>query len=188
MGKADALNATGLTAEESKKLKTRTERDDEKVIIRCIKDLYTCKPSESSYEMYAEQATFHDPISIATPLSSIKSQFNGMPKVFSSSTIDKFEVLESPSSLPIPPGPDQFTIINQDVTYYRNGDKFKTVNSLLTLERDENGKVIRHTEEWSHKKETDSTNGLFGTLNEWRKKAAAGLIGTAVSDDPSKAA
>jgi hypothetical protein len=82
---SDHLNATGLTAEESRKLTPRAEREDERTIIRCIKEvshpvpkslhrlrthpdmlrswqLYSCKPSEQSYEMYAENATFHDPL------------------------------------------------------------------------------------------------------------------------------
>ncbi|OAV86287.1 hypothetical protein PTTG_29983, partial [Puccinia triticina 1-1 BBBD Race 1] len=59
---SDHLNAVGLTAEESRKLSTRSEREDEKTIIRCLKELYSCKPSEKSYEMYAENATFHDPL------------------------------------------------------------------------------------------------------------------------------
>lgn len=181
---ANNLNATGLSPRESKNLKSRSEREDEKTIIRCLKELYSCKPSEKSYEMYAENATFHDPLSIATPLTKIKSQFNGMPKMFSSSTIDKFEVLESPATLPTPPGPDQFTVINQDVTYYRNGDKLKTLNSLITLERDPQGKVIRHTEEWSHDKVTDKSDGFFGQLNEWRKVLAAEVIAKLVSDKP----
>ncbi|MBW0553395.1 hypothetical protein O181_093110 [Austropuccinia psidii MF-1] len=184
--KAQVLNATGLSAEESRKLKPREERPDEKTIIRCLKELYTCKPSENSYEMYSEDATFHDPIAIATPLPQIKSQFNGMPKIFSSSTIDKFEILESPATLPTPPGPDQFTIINQDVTYYRGESKLITLNSLLTLQRDQNGKVVRHTEEWSHNKVTDKSDGFLGQLNEWRKKLTAGVIGKIVSDEPPK--
>ncbi|KAI9611845.1 hypothetical protein KEM48_004352 [Puccinia striiformis f. sp. tritici PST-130] len=161
---SDHLNATGLSPEESRKLKSRSERDDEKTIIRCLKELYSCKPSEASYEMYAENATFHDPLTIATPLSTIKSQFNGMPKMFSSSTIDKFE----------------------DITYYRSGSKFKTLNSLITLERDPKGKVIRHTEEWSHDKVTDKSDGFIGQLNEWRKKAAAEVIAKLVPEEPPK--
>ncbi|OAV94711.1 hypothetical protein PTTG_26911 [Puccinia triticina 1-1 BBBD Race 1] len=66
---SDHLNATGLTAEESRKLSTRSEREDEKTIIRCLKELYSCKPSEKSYEMYAENATFHDPlVSFPSPI------------------------------------------------------------------------------------------------------------------------
>lgn len=181
---SDNLNATGLSPKESRNLEVRSEREDEKIIVRCLKELYSCKPTEASYEMYAENATFHDPVTIATPLQTIKSQFNGMPKMFSSSTIDKFEVLESPASLPSPPGPDQFTIINQDVSYYRDGKKLKTLNSLLTLERDPKGKVIKHTEEWSHEKVTDQSDGFFGQLNEWRKKFAGEVIGKLVSDKP----
>jgi len=183
---SDHLNATGLTAEESRKLSPRTERDDEKIIVRCLKELYSCNPSEASYEMYAENATFHDPLTMATPLSTIKSQFNGMPKMFSSSTIDKFQLLQSPPTLPTPPGPDQFTVINQDVTYYRDGSKLKTLNSLITLERDPTGKVVRHTEEWSHDKVTDKSDGFIGHLNEWRKKVAAEVIAKLVPEEPPK--
>ncbi|OAV84850.1 hypothetical protein PTTG_31005 [Puccinia triticina 1-1 BBBD Race 1] len=123
---------------------------------------------------------------MATPLSTIKSQFNGMPKMFSSSTIDKFELLQSPPTMPTPPGPDQFTVINQDVTYYRDGSKLKTLNSLVTLERDPQGKVIRHTEEWSHAKVTDKSDGFLGQLNEWRKIAAAEVIAKLVPEEPPK--
>lgn len=59
------------------------------------------------------------------------------------STLDRFDVLESPSSLPS----NKF-LINQDVTYYRDAKKSptKTVNSLLTIERDSNGKIVRLNE------------------------------------------
>lgn len=72
------------------------------------------------------------------------------------------------------------------MTYYRKGEKFKTVNSLLTFERNASGKVVRHTEEWDHNKVTDSSDGFLGSLNEWRKKAMADIIGTAVPSDASK--
>ncbi|POW15294.1 hypothetical protein PSTT_02259 [Puccinia striiformis] len=184
---SDHLNATGLSPEESRKLKSRSERDDEKTIIRCLKEvsrkLLPTIPAAFSdahvdlsppiaLQLQTVRSILRD--TIATPLSTIKSQFNGMPKMFSSSTIDKFEVLESPPSLPTPPGPDQFTVINQDITYYRSG------------KRDPKGKVIRHTEEWSHDKVTDKSDGFIGQLNEWRKKAAAEVIAKLVPEEPPK--
>lgn len=65
-------------------------------------------------------------------------------------------------------------------TDYRNDKPFKTVNSLLTLERDSSGKVVKHTEEWDHKRQTDSSDGLLGSLNEWRKKATADAVHAAL--------
>ncbi|PLW53385.1 hypothetical protein PCANC_06139 [Puccinia coronata f. sp. avenae] len=149
---SDHLNATGLTAEESRKLTP-------------VQSLYSCKPSEQSYEMYAENATFHDPLQFHHRQVSSPSE---------------------PTHLATPPGPDQFTVINQDVTYYRDGSKLKTLNSLITLERDAKGKVIRHTEEWSHDKVTDKSDGFIGQLNEWRKKLAAEVIAKLVPEEPPK--
>ena len=41
-------------------------------------------------------------------------------------------------------------LVDMDVSYYRKPDSLtKKVNSLLTIERDATGKVVRHTEEVS---------------------------------------
>ena len=177
-GKDGKVNATGLTAQESRALPTRQVEDEaESKIIQGIKELYLCKPKESTYEIYADNAVFHDPVSIAEGLPRIRAQFNALPKLFPRSTIDKFDVLESPKTL----SPSTKSIvINQDVTYYRSEKTdekpFKTMNSLVTLIRDNQGKVIKHTEEWNHDNLVDSSNsGFLGTLNEARKKAFAAL-------------
>lgn len=52
-------------------------------IIDDILSLYQLKPSQQAYSHYAENAVFHDPVSIARGLD--KSQFNGMPKLFAES-------------------------------------------------------------------------------------------------------
>ena len=64
-------------------------------------------------------------------------------KLFDKATIDRQAVLENPSSLP-----KSTLLVDQDVTYYRKPDSpFKTVNSLLTIEFNGEGKVVKHTEE-----------------------------------------
>lgn len=62
----------------------------------------------------------------------------------------------------------------------------QTVNSLLTVETNDSHQVIRHTEEWDHKRETDRSDGFFGMLNENRKKLTAGITSMFVSSDPGK--
>lgn len=75
----------------------------------------------------------------------IKAQFNSLPKIFEKSTIDRLVVLKNPPNLP-----HSTILVDQDVSYYRKKDTVtKTVNSLLTLERDVNGKVTGHYEEVS---------------------------------------
>lgn len=63
----------------------RQPSGQEQQIIDDILCLYRLKPSHKAYSHYAENAVFHDPVSIARGLDSIKSQFNGMPKLFADS-------------------------------------------------------------------------------------------------------
>ena len=60
----------------------------------------------------------------------------------------------------------------------------QTVNSLLTLQTNEQHLVTRHTEEWDHKRETSREDGFLGMLNEYRKRATAGVTGLFVSQEP----
>jgi hypothetical protein len=97
-------------------------------------------------------------------------------------TLDKFRVLENPATLP-----KSTILVDQDVSYYRKTDDkepFKTLNSLLALERDAQGKVTKHSEEWEHKSTSASDDGFFGMLNEARKKATAGIVNAAVDSTP----
>lgn len=75
----------------------------------------------------------------------------------------------------------------QDVSYYRQPDApepTKTVNSLLTIERNSStGLITKHTEEWDHQRETSSQDGFLGKLNEWRKLATAKMTNVAVGNE-----
>ena len=55
--------------------------------------LYQLKPSEAAYSHYTPQSVFHDPVNIAEGLGSIKSQFNGMPKLFAEPITQKYDLL-----------------------------------------------------------------------------------------------
>lgn len=72
-------------AQFTKNLPTREPSADESKIIQDILSLYQCNPSEKAYSHYTETAQFRDPVSIAKGKSQIQAQFNGMPKIFSSS-------------------------------------------------------------------------------------------------------
>ncbi|KAL7415735.1 hypothetical protein BDY24DRAFT_406288 [Mrakia frigida] len=178
----NALNASGLTPAQSKALPTRQPTGEESKILEHIKELYRCAPTNDSFSIYSQTAIFHDPIGYADGLGPVRAQFEGLPKLFKGgATIDKFEVLESGNG-----GNLRTILINQDVTYYlkeRPSDPTKTVNSLLTLERDGSGLITKHSEEWDHKRETTSEDGFFGTLNEWRKKATAAATGVFVGKE-----
>ncbi|EIN13879.1 hypothetical protein PUNSTDRAFT_56402 [Punctularia strigosozonata HHB-11173 SS5] len=178
----DAPNASGLAANETKALEERSIQPHEESIIQSIKEMYTCKPKQSTYEIYSKDAVFHDPIGIANGKDSIIAQFNALAKIFPKADIPKFRLLQNPSSVP-----SSTLLIDQDVAYYRNPDKepTKVVNSLLTLETS-SGLVTRHTEEWDHRHEPASGDGFFGFLNEQRKKATAAMTDMFTSKEPPK--
>ena len=100
-------------------------------------------------------------------------------QLFTKSEIRSFRVLTNPPNVP-----KSTILVDQDVDYYAKSSP-KKINSLLTLERNTQGLVIKHMEEWDHKHESTSEDGFFGMLNEYRKKITAELTGKAVTKDPS---
>lgn len=64
--------------------------------------------------------------------------------------------------------PNTTLVVDQVVAYYRKAAQeqpTKTVNSLICMERNSQGKVIRLQEEWDHKGEKDSSDGFLGMLS-----------------------
>ena len=60
------------------------------------------------------------------------------------------------------------------------------MNSLLTLETDEQYKVVRHMEEWDHRKSASSDDGFFGMLNDHRKKLTVNVTNMFTSKEVPK--
>lgn len=76
---------TSVTQSSQGSLVTREATPREQQLIDDILKLYQAEPNDQSYKHYAENAVFHDPVSIAEGKESIMSQFNGMPRIFARS-------------------------------------------------------------------------------------------------------
>ncbi|KAF8167353.1 hypothetical protein B0H34DRAFT_681547 [Crassisporium funariophilum] len=179
-----SLNCAGLKANESQALQERSVQPHEQPVIAAIKEMYSCKPQSSTFDIYTEDAVFHDPVGIANGKGSISSQFIALAKLFPRADIPKFRVLQNPSTVP-----PSTILIDQDVAYFRDpksSSPTKVMNSLLTLQMNEANKVVRHNEEWNHQKTTTSEDGFFGMLNEQRKKVTAGITDMFVGGGDSK--
>ncbi|MCJ1293879.1 hypothetical protein MMC34_005436 [Xylographa carneopallida] len=163
---------------DTKALPSRTATPQEQQIIDEVLSLYQAKPTDQSYAHYSPTAVFHDPVSIAKGLDSIKSQFNGMPKAFSSSTTESYRVLDDASE------PHALRLDLTQRYVFKTGQA-KTVNSLVTLQL-RNGMIEHHEEEWDHKENKTGEDGFMGRLNEWRKKADAKIVEKMVPTDPNK--
>jgi hypothetical protein len=88
------LGMSGITESNAGVHAIRQPSNQEKQLIDDVLCLYQLKPSHQAYSHYAENAVFHDPMSIARGLDSIKSQFNGMPKLFAKSITESMSVKE----------------------------------------------------------------------------------------------
>ncbi|KAF4606370.1 hypothetical protein EYR38_000423 [Pleurotus pulmonarius] len=192
-------NASGLKPFETKGLPERQAQAHELKIIQSIKEMYSCSPtavglvqisrlsqltsSQTTFDVYANNSQFEDPIGIAKGRDSIRAQFIGLAKIFDKAEIPKFRVLENPASVP-----DNIILIDQDVSYYRDSTKepTKTLNSLLTIATNDQNQILHHTEEWNHEKSVSSEDGFFGMLNEQRKKLTATLTHVAVGKDKTE--
>ncbi|KXT12437.1 hypothetical protein AC579_694 [Pseudocercospora musae] len=167
---------------------------EEKTIIDQVLTLYQLKPTDQSYAHYRTDAVFHDPVSIAKGLESIKSQFNGMPKLFARSDTQKCELLHPSTATAQKPaasthqGEGGAIVLNLTQHYVFKGDKTpeKTLNSKITLKLDESGMIQHHEEEWDHQPNKTGDDGFMGKIQEWRKKADAKLVEAGVSSDPKK--
>ncbi|KAI0308268.1 hypothetical protein B0F90DRAFT_148912 [Multifurca ochricompacta] len=174
-------NASGLTPDQTRSLPERAIHTDgpEPRIIRSLRELYSCTPQDNSYEIYAREAVFRDPIGITRGIYSIRAQFDALPKLFPRSEIQKLRVLKNPPGIPA-----NLLLIDQDVAYFRDAQAaspFKVVNSLLTLRLDDTHQVTSHIEEWDHNCETTVDDGFLGMLNEHRKRMAVAPTNVFVS-------
>lgn len=79
---------------------TRQPSQQEQKFIDDILLLYQATPTHESYSHYAEDAVFHDPVSIARGKESIMSQFNGMPKIFAESHTERAYQQFDPATIP----------------------------------------------------------------------------------------
>ncbi|KAF9567770.1 hypothetical protein CPC08DRAFT_702941, partial [Agrocybe pediades] len=177
-----SLNAAGLKPEETKDLPERSPNANEQPVLAGLRELYSCKPTERSFDIYSQDAVFHDPVGIAKGISSVRAQFMALAKIFEHADIPKFRLLQNPPTVP-----SNVLLIDQDVAYYRKGNSSsptKTVNSLLTVKLDNSSKILSHTEEWDHKKTATSEDGFLGMLNEERKKFTAAVTEMMVGEKP----
>lgn len=163
-------NASGLTPDQTRALPERSVDPDgpEARIVRSLRDLYSCKARNGSYEVYTHDAVFHDPIGTACGVDSIRAQFDALPKLFPRSDIQKLRVLDTP------PGTHaNLVLIDLDVAYFRDAQAtspFEVVNSLVTLQLDDASQITHHTEEWDHNCEATADDGFLGMLTEHRKR------------------
>ncbi|KAK6909848.1 hypothetical protein I204_04763 [Kwoniella mangroviensis CBS 8886] len=159
--------------------KERQPSAEEQALVDDVLQLYQLNPISSAYARYDTNAQFHDPIGLAKGLDSIKAQFNGMPKIFSSSETKGLKFLDNPEVK----SPSVQISLSQLYKMKPAGEKL--VDSLVTFHVDPSSNLIlRHDEEWDAKPNTTGEDGFFGKINELRKKFTASAVQAGVDTTP----
>jgi hypothetical protein len=199
---------SGITESNAGMQATRQPSGQEKQLIDDVLCLYQLKPSHQAYSHCAENAVFH-PVSIAQGLDSIKSQSNGMPKLFAESITESMSVREGSFNINIAwhlrtalwhaecdildSSTPQAMQLNLTENYvFKSPIPFKekgaeeTVNSKLTFTFKNQGLIEEHLEEWDHESNKTGSGRFFGRIQEGKKKLDAKMFEKTVPSDSDK--
>ncbi|KAK4746883.1 hypothetical protein SAY87_025920 [Trapa incisa] len=154
-------------SKEASDFRSKTMRFSE-TIMPHILNMYASHATPHDFEIYAQDATFEDPLMTAIGIKQIKSAFYSLPKVFKESRMVEYSVQEHEVS----PGKHEITIDNKQ--YYKFLGKDVDMISLIKLYI-ENGKVIRHEDWWDKKpprsRETEKIRMLGRVMEAMRRGA-----------------
>ena len=112
-------------------------------IISHITNLYSGSASEKDMEVYAPKSIYDDPFSYCDTRYKIAGQWYGIPKLFASSKTLKTEVVKDSEAEIVFKLQQEYTMKVVRIT--------KTVNSLVSLTLDSDGKVKYHKDMWNEK-------------------------------------
>ena len=125
---------------------TRQPDTKEKEIIDDILKLYQLDANPKAFSHYADNAEFHDPVSIAQGRENIHSQFNGLPKVFAESKTLKQDVLADSPPNTLALNLTQHYVFKSPIPFKSKGTE-QTVNSKVTFHFNKDGLIEKHDEE-----------------------------------------
>ena len=112
----------------------------------CLFSLPLLSSQKGQNTDYGLPSCLDDPVSIAKGLDSIKSQFNGMPKLFAESTTEICDLLASSTSSRIELNLTQKYVFKSPIPFKEKGT-VKPVNSKVTFHLNGSGLIEKHDEE-----------------------------------------
>ncbi len=134
-----------------------SDRKIREEIVSDILNLYNSNPTTESFRHYALNAQFEDPLQYSGSLSSIKSAFKFLPKIF----IDT-QVIKSDADIEGNP-----MKLNLETRYEWKGIKKETViRSIVLLTLNNQEQIIRHEERWNGEPIPNAESGFFGRIKE----------------------
>ena len=113
-----------------------------KTIVGSVLDLFSGKPSLSKLQLWADDATFEDPLAVAKGRKQFEAQWYGLQTAFS-----KIEVLHHN----VTAGGNPITMDMKNRYVVKGIEKEQTINSVVNIFLDSAGKIERLEDKWDGK-------------------------------------
>ncbi|CAF1001858.1 unnamed protein product [Didymodactylos carnosus] len=143
-------------------------------MVQDVLDLYNSNPTDKAFRHYDDQAQFEDPLQFSGNLSSVKSAFKALPKVFEDSTVVR-------SDADIESNPDLIQISLRTIYKMKIGGE-TTMDSVVLLSIKDN-KIIRHEERWNGEEIPNKETSFLGRIRESLRHVTGKVVHTLVDPD-----
>lgn len=144
---------------ETKDLKTApgvSLNENQSTVLRSILDLFAGKPSLPKLALWRDDATFTDPITVAQGRDRYAAQWYGLQQAFSEIERLHHEVTDAGNPI----------LMDLKTRYVIKGiNKEQTINSVVAVHLDSEGKVQKVEDKWDGKLPEGSIQNAFRHLN-----------------------
>ncbi|KAI0060862.1 hypothetical protein BV25DRAFT_1806527 [Artomyces pyxidatus] len=136
----------GRPADPNRRLSTQLVPANHQAVLDDLKELYECRPTKLIMtKRWRKNATFDDPAARCKGLSEIAPQWYSLPRLISKSHIVARRVLQSSQS------PNHLIFWQRHEYVVRFTGHKKIVESVITVDLDEDEKIIRMVDQWDGK-------------------------------------
>jgi len=133
-----------------------TLSDQQQTIVGSVLDLFAGRPSLPKLSLWRDDATFTDPLTIATGRDKFAAQWYGLQQAFSE--IERLNHQVTDAGNPI--------VMDLKTRYVIKGiNKEQTIQSVVAIHLDEQGKIKKVEDKWDGKLPEGSISEAFRHLN-----------------------
>ncbi|KAI1445531.1 hypothetical protein F5Y02DRAFT_386538 [Annulohypoxylon stygium] len=129
---------------------------DQKVLVGSVLDLFAGNPTLKHLSLWSQDATFTDPLTVASGYKKFAAQWYGLPALFKPIQIESHSVTSAGN-------PIEMALSNK---YTLKGiGTAQTIHSVVRIEVGQDGKIVRVEDRWNDKLSEGMISEAFRKLN-----------------------
>ncbi|CAF0918673.1 unnamed protein product [Didymodactylos carnosus] len=128
-------------------------------IVHDVLELYSSHATSTSFRHYAEDAKFEDPLQYSANLSSVKSAFYSLEKIFKRSQVLEYQT-------DFDSEPNCIKIHLKTKYEWKLVSKETIIESTILLYLNDKQQIVRHEERWNGKEISNAETSFMGRIKE----------------------